>query len=146
LGLLSRHRQGSVEQSSGGNDASKELALKLDELDGKLKTLASHQESLDKSVQQAPRPSDYGFLTSEIARLQGELERMDTKHKEGILTLYSQIYKELKAIRGDRVIQMIDVEPVTNEKLEKVSDQLSRLAKAWREMKPPPVNEPGSPL
>jgi len=146
LGLLSRHRQDSVEQSSGGHDASKELALKLEELDGQLKTLATRQESLDKFIQQAPSPSDYKSLASELARLQGELERMDTKHKEGILTLYSQIYKELKAIRGDRVIQMIDVEPVTNERLEKLSDQLSRLAKAWREMKTSPANEPAPPL
>jgi len=146
LGLLSRHKEGSRGRSADANDTFMELALRLDELEKELKVLASRQDSMDKSIRQAPGMKDYEFLSSEVARLRDELDRMDSKHKEGILTLYSQIYKELKAMRGDRTVQVMDAEPVTEEKLGKVSGQLSRLAKTWREMKPPSVNEPSPPV
>jgi len=88
-----------------------------------------------------PNRSDFRLLASEIGRLESELERLDDKNKEGMLALYAQVHKELRSIRGDRVIEMIDIEPTTDEKLEEASDQLSELAKTWRKRRVRPPNE-----
>jgi hypothetical protein len=111
---------------------------KLSDLDGKIRNMTANLERLDKAIGQMPNASDFRLLASEIARLQDELERMEAKHKEGMLAMYAQVHKELRSVRGDRVIEMIDVEPVTDEKLEKASDQLSELAKTWRKRRAQP--------
>ena len=39
-------------------------------------------------------------------------------------------------------LEMVDLEPVTDEKLEAASDQLSQLAKTWRKRRANPGVEP----
>lgn len=123
-------------------DPRADIMPKVSDLDAQLKGLASHLEQLDKSLKQLPNQSDFRLLASEIGRLEGELERMEGKHKEGMLALYAQVHREIRSIRGDHVIEMVDLEPVTDEKLEEASDQLSQLAKTWRKRRANPGAEP----
>ncbi len=114
------------------------LAPKFKELYAKLDKLDSRLDKLEKKVNDVPNASDFRLLASELGRLEGEMERMESKHKEGMLALYAQVHKELRSIRGDRVIEMIDLEPASEETLEEASDQLSQLAKTWRKRRAHP--------
>jgi chromosome segregation ATPase len=143
LGFLSRKREDGVEPpKSLERDPRADIMPKVSDLDSQLKRLASHLEQLEKTLKQLPNQSDFRLLASEIGRLEGELERMEGKHKEGMLALYAQVHKEIRSIRGDHVIEMVDLEPVTDEKLEEASDQLSQLAKTWRKRRANPGVEP----
>lgn len=139
MGFLSRKRVENIEPPTAtlGNIMD-DIAPKLNDLDGRIERLASQLEDVEKTLKQMPNASDFRLLASEIARLETEIERMEGKHKEGMLAMYAQVHKELRAVRGDRVIEMIDIEPVTDEKLEEASDQLSQLAKIWRKRRANP--------
>jgi hypothetical protein len=115
-----------------------ELLPKINDLGNEVKNFNSELVKLEKNLKEMPNTSDYRLLASEISRLQTDLERMEAKHKEGMLAMYAQIHKELRAIRGEHVIEMMDVEPVSEEKLEEASDQLSELAKTWRKRRAQP--------
>ncbi len=143
MGFLSRKREDGVEPSkSMERDPCADIMPKVSDLDAQLKRLASHLEQLERTLKQLPNQSDFRLLASEIGRLEGELERMEGKHKEGMLALYAQVHREIRSIRGDHVIEMVDLEPVTDEKLEAASDQLSQLAKTWRKRRASPGVEP----
>ncbi len=117
------------------------ISQRVDALEERLKGLSSRLDALDNGLKQMPNGSDYRLLASEIARLEAELERMDAKYREGMLALYTQIHKEVKSIKGDHIIELLDMEPVTKEKLEKASDTLSELAKTWRKRRAQPAPE-----
>jgi hypothetical protein len=138
LGFL-RKKEGDVGiRRAAPPDPKKELMPRIDDLGKEVKSFSSTLVKLEKNLKEMPNTSDYRLLASEVSRLQTELERMEAKHKEGMLALYAQVHKELRAIRGDHVIEMIDVEPVTEEKLEEASDQLSELARTWRKRRAQP--------
>ncbi len=142
MGFLSRKRDDRIgPQVVERHDPSKEIKPKLNDLDARMQRLTTNLDRIEKSISQMPNASDYRLLASEVARLQEELERMEGKHKEGMLAMYAQVHKEIRSVRGDRVIEMIDIEPVTEEKLEKASDQLSELARTWRKRRAHPPGE-----
>ncbi len=139
MGFLSRKKEEKAEPAhEEHNDVAVNLAPKLRDLGLQTKQLASQLDKLEKMVKQMPNASDYRLLASEMARLQDEFQRMEEKHKEGMLAMYAQVHKEIRSIRGDRVIEMIDIEPVNEEKLDEASDQLSDLAKTWRKRRTQP--------
>jgi hypothetical protein len=138
LGFLTRKREGDVGVGKPVPDPKKELLPKIDDLGNEVKGFSSTLVRLEKDLKEMPNASDYRLLASEVSRLQTELERMEAKHKEGMLAMYAQIHKELRAIKGEHVIEIMDVEPVTEEKLEEASDQLSELAKTWRKRRAQP--------
>jgi DNA repair exonuclease SbcCD ATPase subunit len=142
LGFLSRDRRTEDETPSlTRKDIVDEVSPRIGELSSKMNDLALRLEKVERAIQDMPNRSDFRLLASEIGRLESELERLDDKNKEGMLALYAQVHKELRSIRGDRVIEMIDIEPTTDEKLEEASDQLSELAKTWRKRRVRPPNE-----
>ena len=139
MGFLTRKRDGNIKvKSTVPKDGKKELLPKINDLGKEVKDFSTTLDRLEKNLREMPNASDYRLLASEVSRLQTELERMEAKHKEGMLAMYAQVHKELRAIRGDHVIEMIDVEPVTDEKLEQASDHLSELAKTWRKRRANP--------
>ena len=139
MGFLTRKRDGDIKiKSTPPMDPKKEILPKIHDLGKEVKSFSSALDRVEKNLKEMPNASDYRLLASEVSRLQTELERMEAKHKEGMLAMYAQVHKELRAIRGDHVIEMIDVEPVTEEKLEQASDQLSELAKTWRKRRAQP--------
>ena len=138
MGFLSRRRDESRAESTV-QLAEDTTSLRVREIEHRLRQLELRLEALEEALKDAPSGSDFRLLASELARLSAEMERMDAKHREGILALYTQVHKELRSIRGDRVIQMIDVEPVSKEKLGKASDQLSELARTWRKRRAQPA-------
>jgi len=118
------------------------MTSRLSDLDQQVKGLASRLDAMDGFLKKMPNASDFRLVASDIARVEGDLERIEQKNKEGMLVLYAQVYKELKAIRGDRVVEMVDVEPGDGEngdKVEKDMGQLSQLAKNWRKMRAQPA-------
>ena len=139
MGFLSRKREESLEPSAAPHrETHGDLLPRIRDLDAQVKQLTSHLDQLEKTLKQLPDSSDFRLLASEIARLQGELERMEGKQKEGMLAMYAQIHKEIRSVRGDRVIEMIDFEPFSDEKMERASDQLSELARTWRKRRTNP--------
>ena len=139
MGFLTRKRD--LDMGAGKTaprDPERELLPKINDLGNEVRGFNSALTKLEKNLKDMPNASDYRLLASEVSRLHAELERMEAKHKEGMLAMYAQIHKELRAIRGDHVIEMLDVEPVTEEKLEEASDQLSELAKTWRKRRAQP--------
>ncbi len=139
MGFLSRKHDESIQRSEPAQrDLRPDIMPKVADLNERLRRLSSHLDQLEKTLKQLPNQSDFRLLASEIGRLEGELERMEGKHKEGMLALYAQVHREIRSIRGDHVIEMVDLEPVTDEKLEKASDQLSHLAKTWRKRRTNP--------
>jgi chromosome segregation ATPase len=142
LGFLSRKKIEKVEVAAiDARDDAEDLAPRLDELQKQIGRLATQLEKVERLLREKADASDYRLLASEIARLEDEVSRGEAKQKEGMLALYAQVHKELRAIRGDRVVEMIDIEPVTDEKLEEASDQLSELAKTWRKRRAQPGHE-----
>lgn len=142
MGLLSHNR---VERSDPAPDVRQgvsDLAGRLAHLEEQVRGLASRFDTMDDFVKKIPNASDFRLVASDIARVESDLERIEQKNKEGMLVLYSQVYKELKAIRGDRVVEMVDMEPGDGEngdRSEKDLDQLSQLAKNWRKMRAQPA-------
>jgi len=118
-----------------------DFSRRLDEMEDGIRKLSSQLEAFGKTLKEMPNASDFRLLASEVARLEGELERLESKNKEGMLAIYAQVHKEIRSLRGDRVIEMIDVEPVTEEKLEEASDQLSQLARTWRKRRAHPADQ-----
>lgn len=141
MGFLRKRDSGNDGRQVIPPDPREELLPKINNLGREVKSFSSALASIEKNLKEVPNASDYRLLASEVSRLQAELERMEAKHKEGMLAMYAQVHKELRAIRGDHVIGMIDVEPVTDEKLEEASDQLSELAKTWRKRRAQPGPE-----
>ena len=142
MGFLSRKREEGFEPPTASRrDMHGDLLPRIRDLDAQIKQLTSHLDQLEKTLKQLPDSGDFRLLASEIARLQGELERMEGKQKEGMLAMYAQIHKEIRSVRGDHVIEMIDFEPFSEEKLERASDQLSELARTWRKRRADPGPE-----
>ena len=142
MGLLSRNRVERSDPVPVGSQNFADMTARLSELDQQVRSLASRLDAMDDFLKKMPNASDFRLVASDIARVAGDLERIEQKNKEGMLVLYAQVYKELKAIRGDRVVEMVDVEPGDGEngvRAEKDLDQLSQLAKNWRKMRAQPA-------
>lgn len=142
MGFLSRKKAESVEAAEEGQDIMSGFSRRLDELEDGIRKLSSQLDGFDKRIKGMPNASDFRLLASEVARLEAELERMESKNKEGMLAMYAQVHKEIRSLRGDRVIEMIDIEPVTEKNLEEASDQLSELARTWRKRRAHPADHP----
>lgn len=141
MGFLSRKRVESVTAAEESADMMGDFSRRLDKMEEGIRRLSSQVEAFAKALKEVPNGSDFRLLASEVARLEAELERQDSKNKEGMLAIYAQLHKEIRALRGDRVIEMIDVEPVTEKKLEAASDQLSQLARTWRKRRAHPTDQ-----
>ena len=139
MGFLNRKREEASRARPATQLADDAVMARMGEMEQRLRQLELRIEAFEEALREAPRGSDFRLLASELARLSAEMERMDAKHREGILALYTQVHKELRSVRGDHVIQMIDVEPVSQEKLGKASDHLSELARTWRKRRAQPA-------
>jgi len=145
LGLLSRNRVERSDPVPVGSQNFADMTARLSELDQQVRSLASRLDAMDDFLKKMPNASDFRLVASDIARVAGDLERIEQKNKEGMLVLYAQVYKELKAIRGDRVVEMVDMEPGDGQNGDKAEkdldhlDQLSQLARNWRKMRAQPA-------
>ncbi len=147
MGLLSRSRVDGKAPTSGSRDIS-DLVVRLGRLEEEVRGLATRLDAMDEHLKRMPNASDFRLIASDIARVEGDMQRIEQKHKEGMLVLYAQVYKELKAIRGERAVEMIVEEPGNGQNGDKADagavhpDHLSQLARNWRKMRAQPAPAP----